>query len=324
MVRKNRVLFAAAVSLTLGLSGCGGGGSKEGNVIAGNGGNEMPDVGRGTGAPTAHISGVDRLFASGRTVSVTDDGMAVVEEAEGGGWNLTIDGRSVTLDGSDRGAHPLFGEEIYFKDLGANQTVVFWSIEDGGFDESPAPEFDYLNVFAFGHSDVVPGADILSPSYTESDFVRTDYISIVHGTPTHDAPTSGSATYAGRMSAFEWNKNAAVFSIDSIRYRGEFVMRAAFGTSGVEVSGAFSSLQRKAPGGNFTRIPDIIEFDTTADGNHFSLSGLSIESESFAGYEDVRIRATFFGPAAAELGGVFEGENPTTILHGWFAAAKAE
>ena len=324
MTRSNHVFFAAAVSLTMGLIGCGGGGSSDRNVITGNGGEEMPDVGSGTSGPATLISGVDRLFASDRTVPVADDGTAMVESTGNGGWNLSINGNNVTLADSDRGGHPLFGEDFYFKDLGANQTVVFWSIEGGGFDETPAPEFDYLNVYAFGHSDIVSGADVLSPSYTESDFIRTDYISIVHGTPTHDTPTSGSATYEGRMSAFEWAKDSAVFSIDSTRYRGEYFMRAAFGVSGAVVSGAFSNLQRRAPGGSFTSISDIIEFETTADGNHFALSGLGIGSEFFAGYEDVEVRATFFGPAAAEVGGVFEGENPTTILHGWFAGTKEE
>ena len=60
------------------------------------------------------------------------------------------------------------------------------------------------------------------------------------------------------------------------------------------------------------------------DGNRLSLSGESIGTGRFAGYGNIGIRAAFFGPAAAEVGGVFEGDNPAagTILHGYFAGTK--
>ena len=293
-------------------------------MMTGDGGDMMTADGGSASEPVAFMAGVDSLIDDGRTVPLTDDGMTVITRTDSG-WNMTVNGTSVTFADSDRGAHPSLSPGTYFKDLGADQTAIFWSLEDVDFYGSPAPQFDYLNVYGFSHSDLTPGADV-SSSYTIDDYVRTEVIHIVHGTPTSMMPVDGTATYGGRVWAAERSSDMATLGLGRNLYRGDFSMSAAFGASGVEVSGEFSNLKQSVLGGNYTSIPDTIPFETTVEGNQLSITGLNISSGTFAGYEDIGLRAAFFGPAAAEVGGVFEGENPAAnmLLHGWFGGTKEE
>ena len=78
---------------------------------------------------------------------------------------------------------------------------------------------------------------------------------------------------------------------------------------------------------SFHDVPNgIIPFTVDVTGNQLSLSGLSITEGPFAGYQNIGVRGAFFGPAAAEVGGVFDGENPTasTLMHGFFAGEQTQ
>ena len=292
------------------LSGCGG----SGNVRTTSGDDT---------APVPFVAGVDRVFSSARTNQLTDDGMTNVARTEDG-WNLTVDGNTVDLVESDLGAHPKLRDDMYFKELGNNEVVVFWSEENSGFEGEPA-DFEYLDVYGFAHHHAVPGTDL--STFERDDFVRADFIYLLDGTPTDDMPISGTADYVGRVRATEWRNDAAVLSGDTTFYRGKFALTAIFDADGAAVSGAFSELQQfTGPQGSRTAIPGTIPFATTVDGNQLSLSGASIDAGHFSGYGNIGIRAAFFGPAAAEVGGVFEGDNPAanTILHGYFAGTKKQ
>ena len=237
------------------------------------------------------------------------------------GWNLTVDGRSVELVEGDLDAHADY-PGMYFKEFGDNEVVVFWSEENSGFDGEPA-DFDYLDVYGFSHNHAVPDADL---STIEShDIDRSDFIYLVHGTPTDDMPVTGTAEYAGRLRATEWRSDAAVLSDDATFYRGKFALTATFGAAGAAVEGQFSEFQQfTGPQGIRTDIPGMFRFSTTTDGNMLSSSDESIDSGHLSGYENIGIQAAFFGPAAEEVGGVFHGDNPAagTIMHGYFAGAQ--
>ena len=307
-------LLVAAGFLAAMLSGCGGGSANtmpdDDMMPGGDPMTRMP--GGGTAGPIGFTAGVDRLYASGRTEGITDDGMTTITETSDG-LNVTVDGKTVEFGSSDLGGSPLLPSTFYSKEYGTNEIGVLWSEEEGGFEGTPAPEFDYLNVYGFSHNVPLPGADLAS--FEPSDFTRGDYIYVVHGTPTSDMLASGTATYDGRVEAREWRSDAAVLARHSTEYTGDFSMTATFGASGAEVTGTFSF--PSVPGG-------IIPFSTSSNGNQLSISGESIDTGPFAGYENIGIRAAFFGPAAAEVGGVFEGDNPTagTLMHGYFAGEK--
>ena len=292
-------VLAAAVML----SGCGGSGKVREDT-----------------APVPFMTGVDRDFSSARTNKLPDDGMTSVARTEDG-WDLTVDGNTVNLVESDLGAHPDF-PVFYFKELGNNEVVVFWSEENSGFEGEPA-DFEYLDVYGFSHHDTVPGADL--STIERDDIVRGDFIYLLDGTPTGYMPISGTADYVGRVRATEWRNDAAVLSGDTTFYRGKFTLTATFGEAGATVSGVSSELVTfTGPQGSRTAIPDTISFEMMGDGNRLSLSGASIGTDRFAGYGNIGIRGAFFGPDAAEVGGVFEGDNPAadTLLHGYFAGTK--
>ena len=315
--------LVATACLAAMLSGCGGGSS---DTMPDADGPDMPMTGGETSGPVAFMAGVDRLYSSNRTEEISDDSMTMVTEdttQSPSGWNLTVDGKSASLAGSDHGTNQL-NPHAYVKDLGNNEEVWFWSEEGGGFEGDPDAEFDYLNVYGFSHGNRVPDADL--STIEPADYERGDYIYIVHGTPTNDMPVSGGASYDGKVRAREWSSDAATFSGGSTRYRGDFSMTATFEATGAAITGAFSNLEQRAPGaGSYTSIPGgIIPFTTSVTGNQLSISGVSIDEGPFAGYGDIGIRGAFFGPAADEVGGVFEGENTAaaTLLHGWFAGEK--
>ena len=225
---------------------------------------------------------------------------------------------------ADLGAHPALSPSQYYKELGDDEVIVFWSEEGSGFSptgESP-PEFEYLDVYGFAHGNAAPGADLATLETT--DFIRSDYVYVVQGVPTADVPVSGTATYSGRARAREWRTDRAVFTSGTTRYDGTFDMTAEFGDSGAELRGSFNFTSARI-GGNSTRISDgIVPFATTVTGNQLSVTDASISAGRFAGYEQIGINGAFFGPDAAEVGGTFEGANPTagTLMHGYFAATQ--
>ena len=172
-----------------------------------------------------------------------------------------------------------------------------------------------MNIYGFEHSTLVPDAD--PSTFEPADYERVNFIHIVHGTPSSDMPVSGTATYDGRVKAVEGPSDAADIFGGSTDYVGHFDLTASFTATGASVTGSFS----------FDDLPDgIIPFTVDVTGNQLSVSGLSITENPFAGYQNIGVRGAFFGPAAAEVGGVFEGENPTasTLIHGYFAAEQIQ
>ena len=307
------------------LSGCGGGSSStmpDDDMTTGGG----PMTGGSALEQTAFMSGVDRLYGFDRTEAIADDGETEVNEDDSetpSGWHLIVDGRDVEFAGSDYGAVLSYPDRyVTLSDDG--EEVWFWSEEEGGFEGDPAPEFDYLNVYGFSHSTRLADADFTTVE--PGDYEQGDFIYIVHGELTSDMPMSGSATYVGRVEARQWQGDSAGFWSSATRFKGGFSMSAEFGASGAEITGAFSNLEVALPGSDsFTSIPGgTIPFATSVDGNQIAIGDVSIDEGPFAGYENIGIRAAFFGPGADEVGGVFEGDNPAanTLLHGWFAGDK--
>ena len=291
---RSRPLVAAACLVAM-LSGCSGGSS--GTIPGGD-----------TIEPVGFVAGMDRRFSEGRTIGLADDGMTTVTRT-GSGWELTVHGNSVEFSDSELGAVDPGHFNKFNESTGAN--VWFWSDEEGGFEGDP--EFEYLDIYGFSYSVATPGADL--STIDDGDYVRVIYSNIVHGDPTSDMPVGGTATYEGRVKAREWRDDAPASGRAPTVYDGDFDMVATFAASGAAVTGTFS----------FTGVTGgIIPFRASTSGNQLSVSGLRIDQGHFAGYENIGVRAAFFGPAAAEAGGVFEGDNPAagTLIHGYFAGAQ--
>ena len=316
------LVLAAAVGLS-GCSGDGGDNSMTGaDTMPGDtsmpGGDTPPDG----SAPqqVGFMTGVDRSFSSEprSTALLTDDGTTTVERTETG-WTVTVLGKTVTYANEDFGQQ--FRNSFVYHDANNDEFVIFWSLEDGGFD---GDQFDYMSLYAWNVIQAKPGTawSDVGPSTTN----QANYAYMVEGTLTSDMPVSGTAEYRGRVRATDWPSDDAVFSSHSsiTAYRGDFNMTATFGATETSVTGEFSNLtQRVGRDGQRTPVPGSFTFKTPVTGNQLSVTDLQ-GAGPLSGYENIDVRAGFFGPAAAEVGGVFEGENPSAnkLISGYFTGKK--
>ena len=132
-----------------------------------------------------------------------DDGMATVERIANG-WRVSVGGRTVELrDDLDYGSAPQFS--ITTSAPSASDGVAyFWRQADGNWRN---PEFSHFDVKGWGFAE----------RDSQGDFLSGTYNYIVHGDRTPDSamPTSGTATYDGRMEAVELSTDEAIFGINS-------------------------------------------------------------------------------------------------------------
>lgn len=160
----------------------------------------------------------------------------------------------------------------------------------------------------------------------------------IYGIATENMPTTGSATYAGRMVADGWDVNEPTSSDGRTRLRADLTLEANFGNG--EISGIVDGIEIRGPGDS--------QYEALANGNSFDISNGEIAENGFtAGWTGVDTNAGsapedsargfsgtmsggFYGPAAAEVGGALSGSraatatSPETLLVGGFAAKKME
>ena len=153
----------------------------------------------------------------------------------------------------------------------------------------------------------------------------TTFGQIIYGRRTEDMPTTGMASYAGRMRAREWPTDAAVRSgHESVTdLRGELTLTADFANSSVR--GEIARLQTR-PGDrsrDYEAASGRLRFNGMIDGSSISAHNLA-GSEILAQYSNGEVIGAFFGPEAAEVGGVFEADSATgnRLLNGYFAGTK--
>ena len=303
-------LLAAAVS------GCQGGGT----------GPAMPEPGPVTGLDDtmpswAGAESVDIGFdwgtgaATGEVTGIRSDGT--------GGFEVTWEGRAVHLPVSpDR---RIDGQPAWFRRVdhpevdgdeglrqGEYREYGLWSIPD-------ASGFAHFAVKGWRYEKFVnPDPNEIADGH----YHRVVFGYVVHGGPTGaDMPGSGSARYSGRAEALVWDKTTTDLrgglDIDlAERYRGRLVLEAVFGASAATIEGSIGDLQHRLRGGDWTRRPGEFSIDGgTIAGGAFSAT---LSGEGFTGEAQGR----FYGPAAAEAGGVLQGASGDRTLSGWFGAGQ--
>ena len=260
------------------------------------------------------LAGNRRDFTAMTAELQEDDGMATVERIANG-WSVSVGGRTVELrDDPDYGSDPQYSR-TYFRSL-SDGDAYFWRHADGNWRN---PEFSHFDVkgWAFAERD------------SQGDFPSSTYNYIVHGDRTPDSamPTSGTATYDGRMEAVELPTDEAIFGINSTGtfYLGDVTLTADFATS--DVAGNFTDLLRSQPGrfGPYVQVPGDVTFDAGISGNGMTADNLTGTGD-LAGYQNGNVRGAFFGPSAEEAAGVFDAHDQTgnKILSGWFGTTKDE
>ena len=262
------------------------------------------------------LAGSRRDFTAMTAELQEDDGMATVERIANG-WSVSVGGRTVELrDDLDYGSNPRFSR-TYFRSL-SDGVAYFWSQADGNWRN---PEFSHFDVKGWAFDEQDPQEVLLDETYNY----------IVHGDRTPDSamPTSGTATYDGRMEAVELSTDEAISSINSMGtfYWGDVTLTADFATP--DVAGNFTNIQRSQPGRNgpYVQVPGDVTFDAGINGNGMTADNLTGTGD-LAGYQDGNVRGAFFGPSAEEAAGVFDAHDQTgnkiKILSGWFGTTKDE
>ena len=135
-------------------------------------------------------------------------------------------------------------------------------------------------------------------------------------------PTSGTATYDGRMYAEEFPSDDAVFLGDeSTQYRGDIALTADF--ENAAVNGVIDSLQSRAGSGSYSSARGGATFNAEISGSNITATDLN-GTGALSGYQNGNVRGAFFGPSAEEAAGVFDAQDQANnkTLTGWFGTAK--
>ena len=205
------------------------------------------------------------------------------------------------------------------------QTEII-EVRESNFGANPGltPYTYYIGPRDFDHFDI-NGWERQSHDANNPDVVASSvYGFAVYGTRTTNMPTTGTASYEGHMGAVEFPSDDAVLtgSAQANMYQGDVGLMANFTSS--TVTGNVTNLESR-PGNTGTYVSAIggLNFNATINGNALTASDLA-GTGALARYSNGSVKGAFYGPDAAEVGGVFnaaDGAN-NRLLNGWFGGKK--
>ncbi|MDE0095124.1 MAG: transferrin-binding protein-like solute binding protein [Gammaproteobacteria bacterium] len=245
------------------------------------------------------------------TTELREEGVTATVQRTENGWTVTVGDRTVEFQDSDYASHPA-GPTNYVRAVDGGE-AWFWTLT-GGFGKTP--EFNHFDVKGWGWNDQV--------SQGVYSGVSTNDL-IIHGDRTPDSamPTSGTATYGGRMEAYSFPTDDAVFTGSNLRisYRGDVALTADFANAGV--TGDMTVLESRTGRGSWSSATGDATFNAAINGNLFSADNLN-GSGDLASYQNGNVNGAFFGPAAEEAAGVFDAQDQAAnrVLYGWFGTTK--
>ena len=255
------------------------------------------------------LSSIARLDLPGSTSELTDTAEVTSLVDDGaGGFRMTymVDGveEVIHLEASSHGSVDDF-ETSYHKRIGNRS---YWLWHPGTY--SGVLGFNYFDVKATAVTDWPDAGYDYGATDSRRGFA-------VYGTPTEvaDLPT-GTATYVGSAYA---DIHSATDPRGSARAsaRGRLTLNADFGAS--TISGAIDQMTTRRPGqSNYEDITT----EVTIENGMISDSQFSADLTS-TGYTG-DMTGHFYGPAAEEVGGVWQGTNSVrnTVVQGYFGGRK--
>ncbi len=245
------------------------------------------------------------------TTELRKEGVTATIQRNGDSWTVTVDDRTFELRDSDYNSHPS-GIGSYVRAIDGGEAWL-WTLTDG-FGKNP--EFNHFDVKGWSFNDQVSGGNYSGVSTNDL---------IVHGdrTPSSAIPTTGTATYSGRMGAASFPTDDAVFTSSSlhIEYRGDVTLTADFVNSGV--AGELTNLDSRMGRGSYSSTTGGATFNAAITGNLITATDLSGTGD-LAGYQNGNVHGAFFGPATEEAAGIFDAHDQSAnrVLRGWFGTAK--
>lgn len=148
------------------------------------------------------------------------------------------------------------------------------------------------------------------------------------------SPPAGSATWTGRMTAAAWQDETPAFASRQ-RIRGDLNLTADFGEG--TLGGRFSGIDWTAFGeATYRSLGDGTRFaieDGRIAGGRFTAALRGTDTDADAAPADSArgftggVLGEFYGPAAEEIGGVFNARRANaggqdTVMHGWFGGKQ--
>ncbi len=279
------VWLGVAVLAAAGLSGCSS--SKDDGMIGG-----------------TLWSAVDRDF-TGSTAQLADTAEVSSIESDGAdGYRMTYtvgnESQTIHWTASDYGSRSNCSYCYYKK----TDDVEYWFWDPSRY--STVPEADHFEVGAW------------SFDYMESgEYTNTQRGFVVYGTPTTDLPT-GTATYVGRVHAESHLQDNPSRS-QRVYNRGRLELTADFGAS--TIIGSMDQFEfRWRESNSYTSAPSTI---VNIKNGTISNSQFTANLTSNTGFSG-NMEGHFYGPGAAEVGGIWEGTNSTNnrVFHGYFGGDK--
>ena len=141
---------------------------------------------------------------------------------------------------------------------------------------------------------------------------------MVYGEPTAVLP-AGTAEYAGRVYLNGWSRTDPDNS-EREQFQGSLALTADFDNR--TIGGLLDDWSFRAYSGNSgyeDTTAEIVIQNGTITNNE--LSAELVGRHSAAGITG-NMTGQFFGPGAAEIGGVIDGEAPDSVFEGWFGGKK--
>ena len=258
--------------------------------------------------------GVERDYPA-MQVQLTDTATVTAIEGDGtGGFYVTyrVDGadQRVHMEASDYDSDPEI-RNIYVNE-GDNSPYVLFDMSDS-FAIFRSPEFDHFNANGW----VVVAYD----ANGDGENVRRGLMVYGNRTGVTDLP-AGTASYDGRMFAFGYPSDNPDSS-GQYRIRGSMTLMADFANS--DVTGRIHGIETRADAASqYVSSTDELAISSgIISGNEFTAD---VAGSVSPGTIDADMTGQFFGPAAAEVGGVMSGEytepGETIVLHGFFGGKK--
>ena len=258
--------------------------------------------------------GVERDYPA-MQVQLTDTATVTAIEGDGtGGFYVTyrVDGadQRVHMEASDYDSDPEI-RNIYVNE-GDNSPYVLFDMSDS-FAIFRSPEFDHFNANGW----VVVAYD----ANGDGENVRRGLMVYGNRTGVTDLP-AGTASYDGRMFAFGYPSDNPDSS-GQYRIRGSMTLMADFANS--DVTGRIHGIETRADAASqYVSSTDELAISSgIISGNEFTAD---VAGSVSPGTVDADMSGQFFGPAAAEVGGVMSGEytepGEIIVLHGFFGGKK--
>ena len=249
--------------------------------------------------------GVDRDF-SASTTQLTDIGGVTAVQSDGvGGFHVTymVDGARQRIHLPVSGYNP--GDRGYDTEGPPN-----YGIWDAANSYVRSSEFDYVSVNGWYVWDYD----------TEADGTRTNHDTqrghMVYGDPIVALP-AGTAEYAGRMYLNRWSRTDPA-NASRRQLRSSLALTADFDNR--TISGLLHDWSDRDFGGG--GYEDLDGVEVVVRNGTIANAELTADLAGTGGNFTGNMTGQFFGPGAAEVGGVIDGETSDNVFEGWFAGKK--